>query len=71
MDTKIRFALSGGVLATLSACAATTGPPGIEPSFLIVGGGGLFALGVLFGYWLCKRSKQHDEEEKKDKKDRY
>jgi hypothetical protein len=71
MNGKIRVASSGAVLATLSACAASTGPPGIEPSFLIVGGGGLFALGVLVGYWLCKRSKQRDEEEKKDKKDRY
>lgn len=71
MNGKIRLATIGTALASLAGCAARTGPPGIEPTYMIMGGGGLFALGVLFGYWLCKRSKQHDEQEKKDQQNRH
>jgi hypothetical protein len=34
---------------------AKEGQPGVEPLFLIAGGAGAFAAGVLFGIWICKK----------------
>lgn len=64
MSMRIRSAMAASLLPFP---AWAVGPPGIEPTYLMLGGAGSFALGVLFGLWLCRRWCKRDN----DKKDSY